>query len=92
MVELMSREALLQSVTDDEFKAEAKRRGYNIIKIPEKVKLLPCVCGKKRLSLWYTQGKMQFYCCDECGLRSAPARSERRAKIHWNEMIEEKMK
>ena len=92
MVNLMSRDALLQSVSDEEFKAEAKRRGYNLIKIQPYVKLLPCVCGRKRIGSWMTQGRMKYYRCDDCGLGAAPARSDRQAKIFWNEMIEEKMK
>lgn len=81
--------ALLE-LTDEEFKAEAKRRGYNLIKIPEKVTLLPCVCGKKKLRTWYVPGKKQFYECPNCGLRSEPATMIRQMNLNWNKMIKEK--
>lgn len=47
----------LEALTDEEFKAEAKRRGYNLIKIrkkEKKIQLLPCVCGNKRISHYVT--------------------------------------
>lgn len=79
----------LLELSDEEFKVEAKRRGYNLIKIPEKVKLLPCVCGGKKLKTWYVPGKKQFYECPNCGLRSEPATMIRQMNLNWNKMIEE---
>lgn len=89
MVELMSRDALIQSATDEEFKAEAKRRGYNIIKKPEPVKLLPCVCGtgRRKVEQW-VNAYGRYYKCDNCGLESFVGRSERKAKLYWNRLIE----
>lgn len=83
----------MDGATDEEFKDEAKRRGYNIIKIPENVKLLPCVCGTGRRNVrqWSTvYGR--YYKCEHCGLKSFVGRSERKAKLYWNEMIERNMK
>lgn len=82
----------MNACTDEEFKAEAKRRGYNLIKKPEPVKLLPCVCGRKRIGSWFTLGRMHFYKCETCGLSAAPGTNERHAKVNWNVMIEGKMK
>lgn len=70
------------TITDEEFKAEAKRRGYNLIKKPEPVKLLPCVCGRKRIGSFYRQGNMHYYKCETCGLSAAPGTSERHAKVN----------
>ncbi len=83
----------MNACTDEEFKAEAKRRGYNLIKIPEKVKLLPCVCstGRRKVEQWAVPGGW-FYKCDHCALTSFVGRSHRKAKLNWNAMIEEKMK
>ena len=84
---------VLKDATDEEFKAEAKRRGYNLIKIPEKVKLLPCVCGagRRKVEQWHTVTG-RYYKCDNCGLESFVGRSERKAKLLWNATIERKMK
>lgn len=83
---------VLKDATDEEFKAEARRRGYNLIKKPEPVKLLPCVCGRKRIGSFYRQGNMYYYKCETCGLSAAPGTNERHAKVNWNVMIEGKMK
>lgn len=82
---------VLKDATEEQFKAEAKRRGYNLIKIPEKVTMLPCVCGSKRINSWYSMGLTQFI-CTKCGLPSSWEKNERQAKLSWNAMIEEKMK
>ena len=87
-------EALIEDVpeiSDEEFKAEAKRRGYNLIKIPENVKLLPCICGEKQPQSWYCKG-LTFYKCGNCGVASPMSKGERKAKLNWNKMIEENMK
>lgn len=93
MSEPSTRSSIIQSMDDMEFKAEAKRRGYNLIKIPEKVKLLPCVCGtgRRKVEQWLTTNG-RYYKCNNCGLESFVGRSERKAKLLWNEMIERKMK
>lgn len=85
----MSCVKVLLELTDEEFKAEAKRRGYNLIKIPEKVKLLPCVCGRKRITEWYHQGHKIFYACPDCDLHSDWATTRLQAKLNWNKLVEE---
>lgn len=80
------------TITDEEFKAEAKRRGYNLIKIPEPVKLLPCVCGNDKHHRVFIMSGLQYYSCQKCGLVAEDGKTERQAKLNWNKMIEEKMK
>lgn len=82
----------MSACTDEEFKAEAKRRGYNLIKIPENVKLLPCVCGNEKHHRVFIMSGLQYYSCRECGLVAEDGKTERQAKLNWNKMIEEKMK
>lgn len=79
----------LSEVTDEEFKAEAKRRGYNIIKIPEKVTLLPCICGSERRTRVFIMRGHEYYTCVKCGLVAKDGKSNREAKLNWNKMIEE---
>ena len=91
---------VLKDATEEQFKAEAKRRGYNLIKIPEKVKkvkLQPCVCGRKQISCFVTvmpgqSMDFEFYKCDKCGLTANLGGTNQQAKLNWNKMIEEKMK
>lgn len=82
----------MEGATDEEFKAEAKRRGYNLIKIPEKVKLLPCVCGSERRDRVFVMRGFEYYSCANCGLVAKEGKSTKEAKLNWNAMIEEKMK
>lgn len=86
------RSEIIQSMDDMEFKAEAKRRGHNLIKIPEKVELLPCVCGNKKHHRVFIMSGLQYYSCCKCGLVAEDGKTERQAKLNWNAMIEEKMK
>lgn len=82
----------LAPLTDEEIKAEVRHRGYKMIKIPEPVKLLPCVCGRIRLSTPYQLGTgNKFYSCPKCGRSSMPSRTSKQAKINWNKMIQEEM-
>lgn len=76
-------------MTDEEFRAEAKARGYKLIKISEteNVKLLPCTCGKKSTCEIFTEGAV-LRRCNGCG-REAPAhKTSRGAKQNWNKMVE----
>ena len=85
----------MEAVSDEEFKAEAKLRGYNLIKIPEKVKLLPCVCGSKKPECWCCSdatGHYELYVCPNCDLEAPRAKTNRKAKLNWNKMIEGEMK
>lgn len=71
-------------MTFEELKAEAKRQGYNLIKKKESVKLLPCACGNKRPSLWYTGGGHCYYQCIRCMRAGTLAIFKNEAKMNWN--------
>ena len=75
-------------MTVEELKAEAKKLGYKIIPVSESIKLLPCVCGCKRRTHWWTV-KGMFYQCNQCGLKAPIGENETEAKKLWNKMIEE---
>lgn len=84
----------MNACSDEEFKAEAERRGYRLQKKPEMVKFLPCVCGCKRRIRWYRYVDPTGYSyeCENCGLKSEHGKTQKLAKANWNAMIEEKMK
>lgn len=84
---LTGRDEIIQSMPDWELRDEAKRRGYKLIKIPERIKLLPCTCGYKHSSLWSGPAG-RFYKCDDCGIKAPPAKTQKQAKLNWNKMIE----
>ena len=88
----MNEEVTLLNATDEELIAEAKRRGYRIQKEPEKIKFLPCVCGRNQRIAWYVGRGMYTYECKGCGLTSPKAKGEKAARIEWNNMIEVKRK
>lgn len=77
-------------MTYDKLKKEADKLGYNLIKKQNNIRFLPCVCGHNRRRQWISS-KGKFYVCCTCGLRSPASKTEKGAKIAWNEMIE-KMK
>lgn len=90
----------MKDVSDEQFKLEAKRRGYNLIKTCEKVKavkLHPCVCGRKQITCFVAvmpgqSMDFEFYKCDKCGLTANLSGTNHQARLNWNKMIEEKMK
>ena len=79
----------LQGMSYEELKEEAKRQGYKLIKKQPYIRKLPCVCGRKRQTLWF--GSLGYFYACECGRRSVGASTEKKAKIEWNEMISEEM-
>ena len=82
----------MNACSDEEFKVEAKRRGYNLIKRQPYVKLLPCVCGRKRIDLWHSAGNNKHYACPNCDTIAEKGKTTHQAKLNWNKLIEEKMK
>lgn len=78
----------MPTMTDEELKAEASKRGYTLVpKPPKQIKLIPCKCGRKtRFETWYVVGKKVAFRCPNCGAESEPARSERTARQNWNKM------
>ena len=80
-------------MTLEELKREAKKRGYGLIKLHSREKLLPCVCGhgRRKHCNMYVQKSGRFYyylVCEKCGLKSPYADTEEEAKEKWNAMIE----
>lgn len=74
-------------MTLDEMKVEAEKLGYNLIKKPEIIKMLPCTCGCKRRTEWFCEGQF-FYSCNRCGKKSPLSKTTRGARRAWNVMIE----
>lgn len=80
-------------MTLEELKSEAKRQGYKLVKIPEKVVLSSCLCGEKRgIKLWVRVGQGNFFKCSKCGFEGPCAKGERQAKIAWNKAVAERKK
>lgn len=81
-------------MTVEELKLEAKKLGYNIIKKPESIKLLPCACNNKKPKPYYRHviGKKNesghFYWCQQCDMKSEIGKTHIEAKRKWNEAIE----
>lgn len=79
-------------MTVEELKAEAKKLGYNIVKIPEPLEpLTPCVCGRKKPQRWFGRFSLEQYICSNCGRAGEPGK-KREARHNWNEMIKAEMK
>lgn len=81
----------MPTMTDEELKAEARRRGYTLVpKPPKQIKLIPCKCGRKAgFERWYDGafgGNKVSFRCPNCGAKSESARSERTARQNWNKM------
>ena len=78
-------------MTVEELKAEANKLGYNILKKPEYIKLLPCTCGSVKRKIWYRYSRgeeTKYYECLHCGKKSTPGATNNEAKQNWNNMIE----
>ena len=74
-------------MTFEELKAEAKKQGYNLVKIPERITLLPCpICGSKRTEQWFDHFGT-FRKCQSCNFRGDNANTDRKAKKKWNEAV-----
>lgn len=84
----------------ERLRADAKKLGYKLVKIPEKVTLLPCpVCGSKNTSVWYLgynshgADRGQLRKCNICDFEGkVVARGELATKRAWNEAVEEYLK
>lgn len=70
-------------------KYEALSEAIQKCKSREYTKLIPCVCGGKRRTLWYHPAKdgMWDYECIKCGRRSPLGKTQEEAKKNWNEFI-----
>lgn len=80
------------TMTIEELRREAKKLGYNIIKIKKTEKLLPCVCGCNRREHWHSAfDQSESLVCKKCG-RFAEGKNKDEAIHNWNVMIKEEMK
>lgn len=80
-------------MTVKELKVEAKKLGYLLIKIKEKVLQFPCpVCGKKNTTTWYIMGGDggSYKQCNGCGFKGFPSEknSDESVKEAWNKAVE----
>ena len=77
-----------------ELKQEVKELGYRLTPIQKYIRFEPCVCGRKYPSMWYKgyKGGYVFYKCPRCERAAHNAKSEREARIKWNEMVTRKRK
>ena len=72
-----------ETITLEEVKELAKKFGYHLIKINNKEKLLPCICGfDKRMHLFDPDG--EFIKCRNCGFRGPSGNNPREAARNWN--------
>lgn len=72
-------------------KEQVEALGYQLIKKRESVRISPCLCGAKRgIHAWYTTGELdgRFMRCEKCDLQGPIAKTETKAKMEWNKMIE----
>lgn len=76
-------------MTFEELKAEAEKQGYSLMKKqPPLPKMEPCLCGRKRISIWQRRNPKEYRAsCPNCGLGEEDewSSTERRAREVWNE-------
>lgn len=81
-------------MTYEELKEEAKKLGYNLIKVNQRPKIKPCVCGckarKHLVRIYYDNHKQETLRILECHWceRRVEAKTEIETINKWNEMIE----
>ena len=76
-------------MTLEELKAEAKKHGYKLTKEYIPIRFAPCVCGQGyAVKDFKLNPHAYFYRCSRCGLKADGARTQREAKLKWNECVE----
>lgn len=74
-------------MTYEELKTEAEKHGFRLIRKEKYISLKKCPkCGIKP-SLW-VGADGYTYRCDICGLSSERQKTEKKAKLSWNEVTE----
>lgn len=76
----------------DDLKEKIKKYGYKLVKIaPPMPRLIPCICGRKRIDLYYgivEDGVFgHSYKCPKCGLTSVAGKTFRLARENWNDIV-----
>ena len=76
-------------MTLEELKAEAKKHGYKLVKEYVPIKFEPCVCGKKGTAVKHIRLNPHeyYYKCNRCWFSADGARTQREAKLKWNECV-----
>lgn len=80
-------------ITDNEFRAMARERGYELRKRKEPTCMLPCpVCGKKYTRIWFALGKETRYMpmfrrCVHCGFEGNYAKTKTESYKTWNDAV-----
>lgn len=79
-------------MTLEELKVQDRKHGYRLVKIPEKITMLPCpICGKKQTSEWTAcdqSSEKYFRRCDSCYFDGYFGKNTREAELAWNHAVE----
>lgn len=88
-----------REITDNEFRAMARERGYELRKHKEPMYILPCpVCDTKRTRIWMTprsnsESRWMYYrICSKCGFEGHLAKTRELSKISWNDAVKDCLK
>ena len=77
-------------MTLEELKAEAKAKGYKLIKDEPYIRQSTCICGAKNTSMWWKGNDVCKLKCRKCGFASESwVKTQKEAKIAWNKAVEE---
>lgn len=76
-------------MTYEQLRDEAYKLGYKLVKIQPSIHFESCICGRKYPDLWFGAGKDRFYKCPKCDRQAPAGKTEREAKMNWNEYIKE---
>lgn len=78
-------------ITDLQFRAMARERGYELRTRKKPIYILPCPkCGKKRTSIWFTIGKettAMYRRCRCCGFEGDYAKTKTESYRTWNDAV-----
>lgn len=73
-------------------KEEAKALGYKLVPIQKYIRLSPCICGRRYPDKWYRADwdgyGGQFYKCPNCERKGSVGKTEKAARLNWNELME----
>jgi hypothetical protein len=77
-------------MTLEELKAEAKKHGYKLTKEYIPIRFAQCICGQKGYAVKHIKlnPHQYYYKCNRCGFSADGARTQREAKLKWNEYVE----
>lgn len=82
-----------QTMTFNEFRAEAAKLGYKLVKTQKYVKIEPCpVCGKKRTEEWFVYGGRRLRKCYHCEFEGGYGKTDREARLAWNNSVKAYLK